>query len=692
MTLHPATLQGTYFCASGKPFIPIGAHWLPARTQHQWNLRWDETAIEADFAKMQELGLNTVRFDLFWAWFEPRPNQYNEEAFRQLDFLVRLAHKYDIYLHPTLFIGGETGEAYWDVPWRQGRHPHADPEMLRLQTDHAAEFGRRYRAEPGILAWDLTDEPPYWIAVDSTTDAMAINWTRLIAGAIRRYDPGRLLCVGTSQEDLNHGPFRPDNLAAEVDFFSVHPYSIYAPDLFPDPMLSERGTYGSAFQVTLSSGAGRPAMVHELGASAAQYTPELTGHFDRVSLYSALGAGANGFLLWVYADAAPEVFEQAPFLRSPHETQFGLTTWDGQDRPAGKVLREFSHLLARLDLTGLAPAPADAAVIIPYEWAKPFGNQARLGLGAPSLIPYVSTQEGGAVAGSQAPRPYAGHEENSWLIRSVLTSFLLARRAGLKAELPREYSDWQNSPLLLLPAPLTSTGRITAHVHTGFWQTVREYVAQGGTVYASFCADAAVPEMGELFGASLRDHEPVEAPILTITAPFGDLNVGETFPYPAHLHNPRHWAATFDLRGGEVIGVDQDGRPALIAHSYGKGKTLICAYPIESYLGAQPSAFERPEQTHRIYRALCQWAGIEPQAATDQPSVEAALLRGDKRGYAVLANHSGQNQRVTLFPRDRLTSAALITVDSTRALALEGNRLTLDIPAYDGAVVDLRML
>ena len=86
--------------------------------------------------------------------------------------------------------------------------------MLRLETNHAAELARRYKAEPAILAWDLTDEPPFWIA-PSATDAAAINWTRLIAGALRRYDPDRPLVVGTSMEDVGHGPFRPDNLREE---------------------------------------------------------------------------------------------------------------------------------------------------------------------------------------------------------------------------------------------------------------------------------------------------------------------------------------------------------------------------------------------------------------------------------------------------------------------------------------------
>lgn len=689
MTLAKVTLDGNYFARNGQRFLPVGAHWVPAQAALSWPTQWDESSIEADFARMKELGFNTVRLDLFWAWFEPRPGDYNPQAFRQLDFLIRMAHQYEIYLHPALFIGGEVGEAYWDVPWRHGRHPHADPDMLRLQTDHAAELARRYQGEKAILAWDLTDEPPFWIVSGQTSDAMAVNWTRLVAGALRRYDPAHLLCVGTSMEDVSRGPFRPDLLAEEVDFFSAHPYSIYMPHLFPDPMLSERGTYCGAFQSLLSAGAGRPVMIHELGASSAQYTPERVAALDRATLYSSLAAGANGFLLWCYTDAAPETYHRTPYLRAPHETQFGLTTWDRQERPAGATLRQFSRILLQMDLQGLEPEPAQAGILVPHEWAKPHGDFSRLGLEEPSVVPYVSTQDGDAL--TSAVSPWTGQETdaeaNLWLVGAWLSALILARRAGMKVSFPREYTAWQEVPLLLLPSPLTSTERNFVHVHTLFWETVRVYVRGGGTLYASLCADAAIPEMADLFGARLADHAPVEQAQLRFIAPFGDLQPGTTLNFQGSSDH-RYWPATLEVQGGQVIAIDQQERPALVANIYSKGKTLLCAYPLESSLAVRSGVFEGEETTWQLYRALRQWAGITPLFETDQPSVEVAALVGQQRGYAVLASHSPQTLLVRVNTGLALSSARQITPQGARSLPLEGQQWQVEIGSYEGLVVE----
>jgi hypothetical protein len=681
-------LDGTYFTRNGKRFVPVGAHWVPAGAAMQWPVQWDPAEVEADFAKMRDLGYSLVRLDLLWAWLEPRPGDYNPEAFRQLDALVALAHRYRIYLHPSLFIGGEVGEAYWDVPWRHGRDPHTNPDMLRWETDLATELGRRYGDETAIIAWDLTDEPPFWIVGGRTSDAAAVNWTRLIVGGLRKFDHLHPIVVGTSGQETGHGPFRADDIAGEVDFFSVHPFTLYEPDLFPDPLLSERGTYGAAFEITLSRGAGKPAMIHEMGASTAQFSPERVALYDRANLYSGVAAGSIGVDLWCYTDAAPEQWHKVPYLRTPQETGWGMTTWDRRDKPLAREFRDFSKVMAQLDLTGLAPAPAQAAFVIPDEWAKPHGDFSHLGLSGPEITPYVSTADGDAVPG--AARDGDG-SANTWLMGSALSTFVLARRAGFGVDFPREYGEWETRPLLLLPSPLTSTGTpFLVHVHTDFYGRAERYVRRGGVLYASVAADAAVPDMASLFGAQLVDANVATDVTLKMVAPLGSLAPGDTLHFTAPGGGSRYWGSLLEVRGGEVVAVDQDGHPALVAHALGAGKTLLCAYPLESHLAVTPAAFEQAPALDRLYGAIREWSGVKPEFRTDQPSVEVTALKGGARGYAILVNHSSLPRRVRVSSTLPLGSVRRITPEGPKALALEGDGWSLELEPYEGAVVEWR--
>ena len=679
-------LDGQYFVRNGKRFVPVGAHWVPAKAAMQWPVQWDPKDIEADFVKMHELGYSIVRFDMLWAWFEPRPGDYNPVAFQQLDYLVSLAHKYQIYLHPSLFIGGEVGEAYWDVPWRHGRHPHADPEMLRLETNLAAEFGRHYANESAIIAWDLTDEPPFWIVANQTTDAMAVNWTRLIADGIRQHDKLHPIVVGTSGEEITHGPFRADVIAPFVNLFSVHPFTLYAPDLFPDALLSARGTYGAAFEIALSQGAGHPVMIHEMGASTAQFSPERVAAYDRAQIYSGLGAGSIGIDLWCYTDASPEQFHKVPYLRTPQETGWGMTTWDRQNKPLADEFKKISQVVSQLDLTGVSPAPAEIGIVIPDEWAKVHGDFSHFGLSGPEVTPYVSIADADAVPGR--PQPDASGA-NHWLMGSALSSFILARQVGLKVDFPREYADWTKRPMLFMPSPITSTGdAFLAHVHSDFYEKARKYVESGGFLYASVAADSAVPEMSSLFGVRLVDRAVSSELTLRFIVPFGDFKVGDTLHYAVPAATPESWGAILEVSTGKIIAVDQDGRPALVSNTVGLGKTLLSAYPIEHYLANVPAAFDRPEETHRIYAAFRDWAGVKPAFHTDLPAVEATALTGDHRGYLIVVNHSGEQQHATVTSSASLRGVTRITPDGSKPVNMQGTSLKVDLGPYEGAVLE----
>jgi len=287
--------QGTHYLQrEERSFVPVGAHYVPVEGP-DWPWRVDASSFDAAFSAMAHAGLDSVRIDLLWSAVEPEPGRYDEKHLQVLDEVLEAARRYGLLLHPALFIGGEVGDAYWDLPWRDGRHPHRDPEMLRLQSDHAATLARRWRADPAILGWDLTDEPPLWLFSDSTTDEDARTWTRAIADALRREDPEHLVTIGTSGQEIGWGPFRADVVAGDLDFACVHPYPIYQEDLYPDALLAPRITHASAFETALASGAGRPVMVHEYGASTTQFDPEAIAAYDRLLSWSSLGRGAMGF-------------------------------------------------------------------------------------------------------------------------------------------------------------------------------------------------------------------------------------------------------------------------------------------------------------------------------------------------------------------------------------------------------------
>ena len=295
-----------------------------------------------------------------------------------------------------------------------------------------------------------------------------------------------------------------------------------------------------------------------------------------------------------------------------------MITWDRQDKPLAREFENVPQMVGKLDLTDVTPAPADAAIVIPEEWAKAHGDFSRFGLTGPEVIPYISTEDRDAMPGQP---PTDSNGDSRRLMGSALSAFILAHRAGLKADFPREYGDWAKRPMLLLPYPLTSTSDpFLVHMHTDFYEKARKYVEGGGFLYASISADAGIPEMEALFGARMVDAITAPEVTLKVVADFGTLKAGDTFRYTLPASSQKYWGSILEIKGGKVIAVDQDGHPALVTNSVGKGKTLLSAYPLESYLAAVPSVFEKAEGTHRIYDSFRTWVGLNRSSAlTSRP-------------------------------------------------------------------------
>jgi hypothetical protein len=197
-----------------------------------------------------------------------------------------------------------------------------------------------------------------------------------------------------------------------------------------------------------------------------------------------------------------------------------------------------------------------------------------------------------------------------------------------------------------------------------------------------------IPEMNALFGARMTDTVVSSEVTLKIVKPLGNLKVGDHFSFSLPGAAAKFWGTGLQVGDGEVIAVDQDNRPALIAHQFGKGRTLLSAYPIEAWLGSQAAAFEGNELNYRLYRALREWSGVRATVSTDQPSVEAAALLGKSHGYFVLANHGPLARRAHIDSTLSISDLHQLTETGSAAVTVERGGWSLNLPAHSGAVLE----
>lgn len=662
-----------YLEHAGRSFVPVGAHLVP-QAGPDWPWRAGVADFERELAAMAAAGLNSVRIDVIWSAVEPEPGVYDESHLEVLDRILAASARHGLWLHPALFVGGEVGDAVWEPTWVGGQNPHRDPRLLGLQVRHAAMLARRWSGDPSVIAWDLSDEPPSWLHTRTTTDDDARTWTRQLAAALRRSDPDHPVTIGTASQEVDHGPFRADVVADELDFTCVHPYPIYSPELYPDDLLSSRMTHAAAFEAAFASGAGRPVMVHEYGASSTQFDPGRVADYDRLLCWSAFGRGAIGFYAWCWVDAEPAAYARAPYVRMPHETQFGVTTHDGTPRPRLAVLSELAAALRTVDLDAFASDGPDihAAVVVPHEYARPY-DPASYGLDGASAGPYVP-----------AERAWYPDRDVKPLVRACLNTFVLGARAGLSIGFPREQLDntWPDTPLVVLPAPLTSTTSSLLHVRTSFWSGAAAFHAAGGTLYLSLSSESAIPNLDAVAGVRISGRAPVDDTVeFRFVAAFGGFGPGDVLTIAAGCGDPHMRGVLLTVEDAEVLAVDAAGRPVLTRVRRDQGWSVTCAHPIELLLAAIPDA-HRADQWWRLALGLRELARIEPNVSVDHPDLTTGALRGPGGGLLVVTNHGPESVDVRVqLPDDvHVTAAAMSGVEfdgQDRRLRLQGRHAAL---------------
>ncbi|MCM3805440.1 cellulase family glycosylhydrolase [Streptomyces sp. DR7-3] len=604
LTHHPAVLPwlgANFWSRTGGPLM--------------WR-DYDPTTVRAELRVLREHGLTMTRSFFYWPDFHPQPHTIDErlcEHFR--DFLD--AHRETgMGTVPTFIVGHMSGEN-WDPVWRGGRDLYEDVWMVGRQAWFVSQMTRRFKDHPAVTGWLITNEMPGYgriYQVDPPSSDVVTAWAQAMCNAVRA-------AGGTQPVSLGDGAWGIE-VTGRDNGFSLRETAEYVDFVGPHVYRSDtdrpRQHLRAAFECELASVTEQPVVLEEFGLSTDTVSDRNAAVHYRQTLHNSLLGGATGWIAWNNTDY-DDLWDRPPYDHHPFEMHFGITDSTGAPKAPLLELAAFAEVLKAVDFAHCRRADADAALVVPAFLERGY--------------------------------PYSRPADRPLIFTSLHQSYVATRAADLPVGFTREADGLPGeAALYLLPA--------TRQLTTRTRRELERRAHEGATVYLSFCSGEHPATRGPwfddldgLFGVELQLSygvaEPIEDDVLemTFTEDFGGLTAGTSLRFPVAGNEDSRAYLPVVPRDARVVAVDAHGRPALLVRDTGQGRTVLATYPLEHM--AARTARANPEETHRLYAALADVAGVHRPVTVDSPHIGADLLvHQDGRRFVWLVSQSPDELRV----------------------------------------------
>ncbi|MEW2544380.1 cellulase family glycosylhydrolase [Streptomyces sp. NPDC047002] len=577
---------------------------------------YDPEVVRQELAVLGDHGLTMTRSFFYWPDFHPEPHRIDEELCdRFRDFLDAHTER-GMATVPTFIVGHMSGEN-WDPAWRGGRDLYEDVWMVGRQAWFVHQMTRRFKDHPAVTGWLITNEMPGYgrvYQVDPPSSDVVTAWAQAMCHAVRAAGGTQPVSLGDGAWGIEvtgrDNGFSLRDTAEYVDFVGPH---VYRSDT--DRV---RQHYRAAFECELASVTGQPVVLEEFGVSTDTVSADAAAVYYRQTLHNSLLGGATGWIAWNNTDY-DALWDRSPYDHHPFEMHFGITDADGRPKPPLRELADFAEVLEATDYVRCHRTDADAALVVPAFLERGY--------------------------------PYSRPADRPLIFSSLHQAYVAARAADLPVALTREADGLPGeAALYLLPATRQFTTRTR--------RELERRARTGATVYLSFCSGEHPGTRGPwfdgldgLFGVEHQLTYGVAEPVddrelaLTFTADFGGIAAGETLRFPVAGNEDSRAYLPVQPRGARVLATDAHGRPALLEHAVGRGRTVLATYPVEHM--AARTARVNPDATHRLYAALAEVAGAARPVTVDSPFVGADTVRHeDGRRFVWLVSQSGADETV----------------------------------------------
>ncbi len=349
----------------------FGVNYTPSKNWwYCWN-DWDAGSIARDLDAIKGLGLDHLRIQLIWPYFQPNPKFVSPVHLKRLGELMSLANERKLDVQVTVFTGGMSGFTFrppFLVDRAEQDRFYSSERFWKAQEILVRELATLLKPLPNFLGFDLGNEINCtWHAPTKEGDA----WMDKMLTLMERECPNLPHANGVDHQPWFYGStFSPAKLVSRQQIVPLHCYVKFTEALnyggVFDPACIRLIPAMAALARSYGQDGNKPIWVQEYGMSDEWMDIKKMPAFVEKATVAGIDEGVSWFTWWDSHDIDPKF--EFPSL----EYKLGLLTGDQKVKDVGRkfseLAKQYSGKAVKIPkrAVGKPPIPGDGKVV--WKW------------------------------------------------------------------------------------------------------------------------------------------------------------------------------------------------------------------------------------------------------------------------------------------------------------------------------------
>ena len=351
--------------------VRFGVNYVPTKNWwYSWG-DWDRNSIARDLDDVAALGVDHMRIQLLWPYFQPNEQYVSGAHVARLVQLLDEAHRRALEVEVTVLDGQLSGFLFPPTFLIDNQDGHigniiTDPKLISVQQRLFAALAREVAAHPAFMGFDISNEI-YWFTQPlhiNFTPAQGDAWMKALLEYCEQVAPGRLHVNGVDKwpyESSKPNAFTRRALTRAGSASCVHPWAGFSPVFKQYGPLSTAATHYAEFFLqymqAFSRDGARTLWIEEDGCSKQWMKESLIPKWAEASVRNAVSCEHLFGITWWCSHDVNTRFTGFNKL----EYDLGLYTNDRKLKPLGRLFRD---LISEFDRRPPAAHPRPQALVI----------------------------------------------------------------------------------------------------------------------------------------------------------------------------------------------------------------------------------------------------------------------------------------------------------------------------------------